>query len=628
MADQETDPLAPPPAPPPPAPPPVPPPAPPPPAGPPPPPSTATYADGHTTNSFLAAAGAATFPFTSDADGFVVPNDSQLAQTWRNDEGLPPGCVQLALPVPGSSYSGQGQTVWTGTWQDLGAPAGATVTSVRMTQGLTRVTAVDSSLRLGGPPDSVVSPLTVGPYVLKNMSQSVTGTLWTGRDVLADTPDSGWVNAGQQPVVTRNEASSTQFHIALEWELRDANIADFLTDQINLTITYTTGGGSGGTAGRSLQLVWHARDNASICQPGTSMTGVGFIANNCDPCDGNGVSNSACNPASNGLKLIWDVDGPVAVDGCGKSIVCATLDLRWNGTTKVGRNLQTSWNVRQRAGNERRFPWDVKFGWPVGAEAQFLWNAAPAIWGNNLEVKWDALTTVGAETDLVWDAHEIVGAEQDFTWDAYEIVGAELESTWEITGSLGAELDVFYEVFIVVGQEVQPGWDVHVTVGSSLDLHWDVKQLAYQSFESKWDTYRLGGKSLATRWNVTQSAGVELETRWKTFLRGAAEVKLRWYVHEQTKHTVRDQVLLDKANANIADLLSRRGPGGGGFNPYRSLELYGGKVLEPLPFEPDPRTHRDEFYIHSRDNRVYRRVWDRYEPARGILVAHWAGISE
>ena len=51
-------------------------------------------------------------------------------------------------------------------------------------------------------------------------------------------------------------------------------------------------------------------------------------------------------------------------------------------------------------------------------------------------------------------------------------------------------------------------------------------------------------------------------------------------------------------------------------------------MLEPIPFEPDPRTHRDEFYIHSRDNRVYRRVWDRYEPERGILVAHWVGISE
>lgn len=90
--------------------------------------------------------------------------------------------------------------------------------------------------------------------------------------------------------------------------------------------------------------------------------------------------------------------------------------------------------------------------------------------------------------------------------------------------------------------------------------------------------------------------------------------------------TPEDATSLSKTNEFLEDLLSRRGIKKGGFNNIRFVELEGGRIIEPTAFEPDPRTHRGEYYYNAITNVLYRKIITRKEP--GIIVAHWQKISD
>ena len=58
----------------------------------------------------------------------------------------------------------------------------------------------------------------------------------------------------------------------------------------------------------------------------------------------------------------------------------------------------------------------------------------------------------------------------------------------------------------------------------------------------------------------------------------------------------------------IADILNRRNKSSIGGDTVWFLELNGATVINPTPFEPDPNTHRQEYYYNSIDNIMYKRA--------------------
>lgn len=381
--------------------------------------------------------------------------------------------------------------------------------------------------------------------------------------------------------------------------------------------------------GTNLMLIWDDLDQSGGCQPGMSAMGIGFIANNCLPCgDGGGDNRYA---VSTGMRLMWATAGPAtpAVSACNKALVCVALDLRWDGTHVVGAEIDSVWATAQLAGNSRSFPWSVLFGWPVDATMAVLWDTAPATWGNSLTTGWDNHITVGSESDLSWDSLSIIGQERDLSWDDYKIIGVEEELVWYGNGVVGSELDLFYNDYTTVHRDASAFWNVTTTVGADTAVTWDTDCPVDSAVAISWCTSRSVGVNLKLNWKTIQSAAAALDLSWKVSVQaGAALLSCSWNVREQTKMAYRDGDLIAVADTFIADVLARRGAGGGGFNPYRNVELYGGTILEPMFHQPDPRTHRQEYYADARDNRIYRRVYDRYEPNRGIIVAHWAGVSD
>lgn len=78
--------------------------------------------------------------------------------------------------------------------------------------------------------------------------------------------------------------------------------------------------------------------------------------------------------------------------------------------------------------------------------------------------------------------------------------------------------------------------------------------------------------------------------------------------------------------AFLADLAQRRGRPTPGHDSVRFLELAGGSIIEPTAFEPDPATHRHDYYYNAVTNTLYRKVVTRRE--KGIVVAHWQKTSD
>jgi hypothetical protein len=77
----------------------------------------------------------------------------------------------------------------------------------------------------------------------------------------------------------------------------------------------------------------------------------------------------------------------------------------------------------------------------------------------------------------------------------------------------------------------------------------------------------------------------------------------------------------------LEDLFSRRQQRKVGYQNIRNVELIGGTIIEPMAFEPDPVTHRREYYYNSVTNILYRKVVSR-EVDNRIVFAYWQKISE
>ncbi len=77
--------------------------------------------------------------------------------------------------------------------------------------------------------------------------------------------------------------------------------------------------------------------------------------------------------------------------------------------------------------------------------------------------------------------------------------------------------------------------------------------------------------------------------------------------------------------AFLADLYNRRLNNDLGGIGVRTVEGYGGAIVEPTAFEPDPTTYRDEYYYNAVTNALYKKIIVRREYA--VLSAYWQKVT-
>lgn len=75
----------------------------------------------------------------------------------------------------------------------------------------------------------------------------------------------------------------------------------------------------------------------------------------------------------------------------------------------------------------------------------------------------------------------------------------------------------------------------------------------------------------------------------------------------------------------LIDLFARRGKVTPGFNPEWIIELEGAEIIAPTAFEPDPNTHRDQYYYNAATNTLNQKITTI--DTQGLPKSTWKRIS-
>lgn len=176
-----------------------------------------------------------TFTFATNAEGFTAnpAAPSGTSHTYSSSVGNPAGSLQTRTTGRNRSRT-MSWWDWTGTWQQLGVPAGSTVTAIQLTGAQTRC----SEYNVG-------AASIIGPYELRDGGGgTLLGTLWGGRTVTSAT--TAWTATTAQAAVSvpagYQDASSTiRIRLADQQATANNNSAAVTShdDQVSLLITYT-----------------------------------------------------------------------------------------------------------------------------------------------------------------------------------------------------------------------------------------------------------------------------------------------------------------------------------------------------------------------------------------------------
>lgn len=75
----------------------------------------------------------------------------------------------------------------------------------------------------------------------------------------------------------------------------------------------------------------------------------------------------------------------------------------------------------------------------------------------------------------------------------------------------------------------------------------------------------------------------------------------------------------------LINLNQRRGYPIKGHTSIWELETHGAVVIEPTAFEPDPLTHRNDYYYNAITNTLYQRIIITQDAFKS---AYWKKVSE
>jgi len=172
-----------------------------------------------------------TFSFTTTAEGFIGTSGGKSVLSYDSGTGNPAG--SLKTDSAGRNNSDISDWTWSGTWEDLGVPTGATVTQVRINSGYTKVTAWN-----------VVNSVTIGAYKLRDSLDADQATLWSGRSPTGI--DADWVPISQQadqtvPPAIQASNSSVKLYLERTIDLGNdaATQATLYEDELSFVITYS-----------------------------------------------------------------------------------------------------------------------------------------------------------------------------------------------------------------------------------------------------------------------------------------------------------------------------------------------------------------------------------------------------
>lgn len=169
-----------------------------------------------------------TFNFLSSSEGFTATTGANTTASFDNSYGNPSGSIYME--ITGRNKTNNNYWEWSGTFEDLGVPAGSVVTEIALLNAYNRCTIYNTG-----------QTSTIGPYELRDSSgATLLATLWAGRSFSGT--DGNWVSVSGTNQSLSNLASNTSIRLRLNNQLRTANsnsaAVRIYEDQISITITF------------------------------------------------------------------------------------------------------------------------------------------------------------------------------------------------------------------------------------------------------------------------------------------------------------------------------------------------------------------------------------------------------
>ena len=180
-----------------------------------------------TTETWTDTADWATFTCSDTTDNCDVT--SSCAENTTADCDTGDSCWETYCE--GRSDEKLGHTEWTGAWTDFGVTAGHTVSTVQMTDVRTRF---DSY--------STCNVATAGPYELRNSSDTLVSTLWTGRT--ASGSEGSYTSEGSQSAQGCGSicAAASSIELWFGYDLQTGNDMNancgYLLDELDISIEH------------------------------------------------------------------------------------------------------------------------------------------------------------------------------------------------------------------------------------------------------------------------------------------------------------------------------------------------------------------------------------------------------
>ncbi len=173
------------------------------------------------------------FSFATNDQSFVAtPASAFHALTWASTIGSPAGSLQATVT---GKFRGKAPSFreWTGTWEALGVPAGATVTAIRLNSTKTQLRQYTTGVASD-----------IGPYELRDSGSVLLATLWAGRLNLAAV-DTAFISTGaqaDQAVPEAQQPSGTTIKLRLANSLGTGNSTTAVVtshdDEVAFAVTY------------------------------------------------------------------------------------------------------------------------------------------------------------------------------------------------------------------------------------------------------------------------------------------------------------------------------------------------------------------------------------------------------
>lgn len=208
--------------------------------------------------------------------------------------------------------------------------------------------------------------------------------------------------------------------------------------------------------------------------------------------------------------------------------ITSSTDLRWTSYAQVTQSTDLRWKVSVTVSQSIDLRWLSYVG--VTQSTDLRWRSSVAV-ANSLDARWLSYVGITSSSDLRWAVYAAITQSSDLQWKVMGLASQSTDLRWAVISSLisiNNSLDARWRVSAIVSQNSDLRWQVGSTVSNSLGAPWRVFNTVAGSTDMRWLVRNLVQASLDARWGVYVGLSTDCGLLWRVRGLAANSVDLRW----------------------------------------------------------------------------------------------------